>query len=770
MRLIIREQNPACLTFDQRQQQALNHDFAHVVPVPGKAGQWLFYGRGKQLINIDYSGPSLFLYNVERRRLTQSNNPAAPNQTVQRSFRLPASGVYYLETDPFATSLESSPPAISAHEPPELALDNPVLANAADRFWEFTGRSGLLVQLELHTDAAVGWPRLFLYDEQGSLLTANNNDSGESHIRLDAFLAEDGVYRAEIDWWGTADPYTITLTLIEPQMITLGSEIEADPSQRWWQFEANRGNFISIAMDSVGHDPYLRLFNASGEQVAFDDDGGVGRNALIHFPILEEGLYKIDAGWFGSSIPGPYTLTLTLIDPQMITLGSEIEADPSQRWWQFEGRAEEIVEIGVEAFEPLETEFMSYPSLRIYDAAGVLIDWDDNWLGEPNALVQVLLPESGLYTIQANWDTEPTRYQLTLNSVEIVEPVDSGIVNEAEMIQYGQTRQGSPEQQRWQFEANPGDFITIAMDSPDHDPYLRLFDANGVQVAFDDDGGGGLNALIQFLILENGFYEIDAGWFGSSSPSPYTLTLDRVETISLQIGQSITANTRERIWQFNGQEEQIVSIHPEAIEGAIPYFTVLDAQGNNLLTNYYDVDQDLFWYAWLPVDGIYYIVTNWYDTPGLYQLTLKELNPVDYPQIVTVVTSEYISYLFRRGFIDEGLASYEDNHHIFSSTSGEPYNEICWFGSLWGYAADVMFACQTAVFLEPNNTDYIRSRGVARAMIGDFEGAIADLRYYAETNPYDADLVRDWIDELEADNNPFNETLLKELLPEELRR
>jgi hypothetical protein len=594
MRLTIPDQNPACLTFDQMQLQVLNYNAAHVVPLFGQVGQWLFYSQGKQFINIGYSGPSLLLNNMERRYLTQSTNPAAPNQAGQISYRLPESGVYSLEVDPFATSLEAPPPVISAYEPPELPFNklltdlqqevwrvtvepgttivisvtsahtsdlfdlelllrneqwqtiplpwlneygtpsqqftlpdagdyyvslnwhygdpgrhsvsfsliepvepkelvpgNQLLANAADRYWYFTGLSTSPMQLELHAEGANGLPRLLLYDEQGDLLTANNNDNGESDIRLDVLLANADFYRAEVDWWGTADPYTITLTFIEPQLITLGSEIEADPSQRWWQFE---------------------------------------------------------------------------------------------------GRAEEVVEIGVEAFESLEMETLSYPSLWVYDAGGVLIAWDDNWWNEPNALVQVLLPESGRYTIQINWAAEPTHYQLALNLVEIDEQDhideqdDSGIAAEAEMIQYGQIRQGSPEQRRWQFEANPGDFISIAMDSVGHDPYLRLFDAKGEQVAFDDDGGVGLNALIQFLILEGGLYEIDAGWFGSSSPGPYTLTLDRVETGSLQIGQTITANTQERIWQFAGQEGQIVSIHPEAIEATTPYVTVLDAQGNQLLT------------------------------------------------------------------------------------------------------------------------------------------------------------------------------------------
>ena len=47
------------------------------------------------------------------------------------------------------------------------------------------------------------------------------------------------------------------------------------------------------------------------------------------------------------------------------------------------------------------------------------------------------------------------------------------------------------------------------------------------------------------------------------------------------------------------------------------------------------------------------------------------------------------------------------------------WNEICWVGSLWGYAAKVMHACEHAVELAPDSGEVRDSRGLARGVTGD---------------------------------------------------
>jgi hypothetical protein len=95
---------------------------------------------------------------------------------------------------------------------------------------------------------------------------------------------------------------------------------------------------------------------------------------------------------------------------------------------------------------------------------------------------------------------------------------------------------------------------------------------------------------------------------------------------------------------------------------------------------------------------------------------------------------------------------------------------LCWYGSLAGRAADVMYACERGVELDPDNPVIRDSRGLARALMGDYAGAIEDFEFYVacarRDKVYEQNLgfKRDaWIVELEAGRNPFDEATLEEL-------
>lgn len=94
------------------------------------------------------------------------------------------------------------------------------------------------------------------------------------------------------------------------------------------------------------------------------------------------------------------------------------------------------------------------------------------------------------------------------------------------------------------------------------------------------------------------------------------------------------------------------------------------------------------------------------------------------------------------------------------------WNTLCWFGSLSGHATDVMDACERAVDLAPSSGFIRNNRGLARALTGDYAGAIEDFEFYVEWLKENGQYERDrsqreaWIPELEAGRNPFDaETL-----------
>ena len=93
---------------------------------------------------------------------------------------------------------------------------------------------------------------------------------------------------------------------------------------------------------------------------------------------------------------------------------------------------------------------------------------------------------------------------------------------------------------------------------------------------------------------------------------------------------------------------------------------------------------------------------------------------------------------------------------------------MCRYGSLRGYGAEVMSACEMAVKRNPNNGGIRDSRGVARALTGDYAGAISDLEAFIKwTNNDESKAQRQgWVDALKKGKNPFTEEVLQELLEE----
>lgn len=88
--------------------------------------------------------------------------------------------------------------------------------------------------------------------------------------------------------------------------------------------------------------------------------------------------------------------------------------------------------------------------------------------------------------------------------------------------------------------------------------------------------------------------------------------------------------------------------------------------------------------------------------------------------------------LVQNGQVDEALAAFAEaqkrNPEIDIEASS--WNTLCWYGSLDGFAAKVIEACEQAVSLAPDDADIKDSRGLARALTEDAQGAVADFEAF----------------------------------------
>jgi tetratricopeptide (TPR) repeat protein len=118
---------------------------------------------------------------------------------------------------------------------------------------------------------------------------------------------------------------------------------------------------------------------------------------------------------------------------------------------------------------------------------------------------------------------------------------------------------------------------------------------------------------------------------------------------------------------------------------------------------------------------------------------------------------------FKQGKLDEAMAAYR-KHIEIRPDDRHALNSLCWSGSLHGEAAKVMDACEKVVKLASESWFYQDSRGLARALTGDIQGAIEDFQSFVELTENDEykQKRQGWIDALRRGENPFT--------PEELER
>jgi WD40 repeat protein/tetratricopeptide (TPR) repeat protein len=126
--------------------------------------------------------------------------------------------------------------------------------------------------------------------------------------------------------------------------------------------------------------------------------------------------------------------------------------------------------------------------------------------------------------------------------------------------------------------------------------------------------------------------------------------------------------------------------------------------------------------------------------------------------------------LARMGKITEAVDVYQrlTADHARFGISGSFWNELAWFGCLFGRPQEVMFAAEKAVSIQPD-ASWLDTRGVTRALVGNLTGAIEDFSAFVNGKSPDEKekaMRREWIVSLKEGRNPFTSELLEQLKAE----
>jgi uncharacterized protein (TIGR03437 family) len=182
--------------------------------------------------------------------------------------------------------------------------------------------------------------------------------------------------------------------------------------------------------------------------------------------------------------------------------------------------------------------------LRVLDSNGTVIASDDDSGGDLNSRILHNFA-AGTYRIEvSSYDAgEAGPYNLSIG------PATAPVVN---TITPGQTVNGSltPGSGRsvgcagcfadlYQFSVGSPQTLLLTMNSTEFDTYLRVLGANGVTVAFDDDGAGGTDSRVAYN-FPAGTYRVEATSYGVDESGAYRLSLQAVVAGTLAPAPVIT--------------------------------------------------------------------------------------------------------------------------------------------------------------------------------------------------------------------------------------
>jgi tetratricopeptide (TPR) repeat protein len=128
--------------------------------------------------------------------------------------------------------------------------------------------------------------------------------------------------------------------------------------------------------------------------------------------------------------------------------------------------------------------------------------------------------------------------------------------------------------------------------------------------------------------------------------------------------------------------------------------------------------------------------------------------------------------LVQVGLVKPALAAFKEGQKLDPKVEipANSWRSLCWFGSLNNDASLVLDACDQAVAkASPDDKGSVQaSRGVARALTGNMEGAIEDFQAFISWTDDDGvkALLQGWIESLRAGKNPFTPEVLEELKKE----
>jgi hypothetical protein len=343
------------------------------------------------------------------------------------------------------------------------------------------------------------------------------------------------------------------------------------------------GETIEINLGSADFDTFLEV-ERNGTLLAADDDSGEGFNSqLAGFVLPDNGEYVIRVRSVGDASAGEYFVSVRREgegEDNFVVRGAlvpgevqdALSPDAPVHLYNLNVDTFSSVDISLDsdAFDTHLALFAAGTAPQDRNPDTVLIVNDDGGDGTNSRLTTLLGPGSYLLEVRPFAPGQTGEYVLNLGINDAGDDEDSlGPVSLAFDAPFFGALSPEGDEDVFSFDGAAGDAVDISAGSVDFDMFLEL-EQNGQLIAVDDDGGIGLNSLLQSFVLPvSGEYLIRVralGDFGSGSYSIDIKSSTAAFAFQGVLEEGTTASTLAQGETFHHYDLSIASVSEVQID------------------------------------------------------------------------------------------------------------------------------------------------------------------------------------------------------------
>jgi len=325
------------------------------------------------------------------------------------------------------------------------------------------------------------------------------------------------------------------------QELRLGSSVSAtlrEGDERWYSVRVTEECFVAVET-SGSVDTYLEAYDATGNLIARDDDGGENSNAKVEFYASPGGTYRLKLRGYNNSESGPYRIWASqkpLPQPAELRVGSSHSGNivEGEDYWY------RVTPSGA-GFLVVETSGNIDTYLEVYDSSYNFITENDDGGDGNNARLEFFIDTGKTYLLRLKGynSNESGPYRITASQKPLPNPTE---------LRVGSSHSGnlSGGGENWYRIAPSGVGFLVVEVSSDMDTFLEAYDSSYNLITYDDDGGEDGNARLELYIETGKTYLLKLKGYSSNESGPYRIMASQTPPpAELRIGASHPGNLGE---------------------------------------------------------------------------------------------------------------------------------------------------------------------------------------------------------------------------------